>query len=621
MTSSPTPTTPLRASRQDGTYPRPQLVRERWADLSGVWEFQTDDADVGRSEAWQHAAGLTGTITVPFPPESPASGVADTGFHPVLWYRREITGDELLEAGLGTDRPTLLLHLGAVDHAADVWLNGVHLGSHVGGSTPFTLDATHALDRDRPTQSLVVRAQDDPLDVEQHRGKQDWFLEPHVIWYHRTSGIWQPVWLEAVPDLAVSRVSWTPDLVAAAVAVEVELSGRPVSPVRLRIVIDHDGLVLADQTVLLDGPRCSTQVTLSRQLNGQHYEDLLWSPERPTLLDARVELLEVSPPGPGESVGDPLDVVASYLGLRSAAVGGGHFLLNDRPYYVRSVLNQGFWPESHLAAPSADALRAEVQLIKDLGFNATRMHQKIEDPRFLHWADRLGLLVWAEAPSAYQFSGTAVRRMVREWTDVITRDVSHPCIVTWVPINESWGVQHVAHDPAMRHYVQSLWHLTKSLDPSRPVVSNDGWELTDSDIWSVHDYDGSPERLAARYTDAAALAEVLTGTGPAGRTMRLTDEPDRGQPVMLTEFGGITFAPGDEASTWGYSRASTSDDLVRRLRALMTAVHGSALAGFCYTQLADTLQEANGLVGADRRPKAPAEELRAIMSGAPDHGA
>lgn len=619
MTSTPDPTPRLRASAQDGSYPRPQMLREQWADLCGPWELQVDDADVGRSAGWHLAESFEQEIIVPFPPESPASGIGDTGFHPVLWYRRDIGEDELARAGLSEDRPTVLLHLGAVDHSADVWLNGVHLGSHAGGSTPFTVDATHAVDRSRSTQSLVVRAEDDPLDVEQPRGKQDWFREPHVIWYHRTSGIWQPVWLEAVPELHLSSVAWVPDVPSATVELAVELSRRPVEPVRVRVTLEHDGAVLADETVLVHGPRHVMTVALARQRNGQHYEDLLWSPERPTLVDATVELLEGTTPA---SVAPAtVDTVASYLGLRSAAVGGGTFLLNDRPYYVRSVLNQGFWPESHLAAPSAGALRAEVELIKDLGFNATRVHQKIEDPRFLFWADMLGLLVWAEAPSAYQFSAKAVHRMVREWTEVIARDISHPCIVTWVPINESWGVQHVAHDPAMRHYVQSLWHLTKALDPSRPVVSNDGWELTDSDVWSVHDYDSSPERIAERYADGAALAALLEGVGPAGRRMRLTAEPDRGQPVMLTEFGGITYAPGSETETWGYSRAGSSDDLAARLEALMAAVHGSAVAGFCYTQLADTLQEANGLVEADRRPKVPAERLRAIMSAPHGPGA
>ena len=487
-------------------------------------------------------------------------------------------------------------------------MNGQHLGSHEGGSTPFTLDATHAVDHELDLQSLVVRSEDDPLDVEQHRGKQDWQVEPHSIWYHRTSGIWQPVWLEAVADLHLVRAAWTPDPATASVSVDLELNKRPAAPVRLRIELSHDGEVLVEQTLTVSGPRTTTTINLDRQHNGQHYESLLWSPERPVLIDASIEVL------PLEST-QPIDVVDSYLGLRSAAVGGHQFLLNDRPYFVRSVLNQGFWPTSHLAAPSAEALRHEVQLIKDLGFNATRVHQKTEDPRFLYWADRLGLLVWAEAPSAYQFSTTTIRRMVAEWTEVITRDVSHPCIVTWVPLNESWGVQHIAHDAAMRDYAQALWHLTKSLDPSRPVVSNDGWELTDSDIWSVHDYDGSPQAIADRFRDRAAHERLLAGFGPSGRRMRLTDEPDRGQPVMLTEFGGITYAPGSEASTWGYSVVGSSEVLEERLAALMAAVHGADLAGFCYTQLADTLQEANGLVDAARVPKVELTRLAAIMSG------
>jgi Glycosyl hydrolases family 2, TIM barrel domain/Glycosyl hydrolases family 2 len=411
-----------------------------------------------------------------------------------------------------------------------------------------------------------------------------------------------------VPELHITRVAWTPDLADSTVTASVELSRRPAIPVQLRITLDHDGAVLAEQTITVTGPRHTTRIALGSQRNGQNYEALLWSPESPTLIDAKVELVQ-------GAAAVPHDAVDSYLGLRSAAVGGGHFLLNDRPYYVRSVLNQGFWPQSHLAAPSADVLRAEVQLIKDLGFNANRVHQKVEDPRFLFWADKLGLLVWAEAPSAYQFSAMSVQRMVREWTEVMTRDMSHPCIVTWVPINESWGVQHIAHDPAMRNYTQSLWHLTKALDQSRPVVSNDGWELTDSDIWSVHDYEASPTRVSERYRDKKALAALLAGFGPAGRRMRLTDEADRGQPVMLTEFGGISYAPGAEDSTWGYSNATSSDDLAARLEALMAAVHGAGLGGFCYTQLTDTLQEANGLVDEHRKPKIAVKRLRAIMGG------
>jgi beta-galactosidase/beta-glucuronidase len=347
-------------------------------------------------------------------------------------------------------------------------------------------------------------------------------------------------------------------------------------------------------------------IPLSRQTNGQAYQELLWSPRRPRLIDARVTL---------SSGGEQTDVVASYLGLRRAVVDRGVFLLNDRPLYVRSVLNQGYWPESHLAAPSSAALRDEVQLIKDLGFNATRLHQKYEDPRFMFWADRLGLMVWGEAPANFTFTPTSVRRTVREWLEVVHRDFSHPCIVTWVPLNESWGVQHIAHDPSMRHYAASLRDLTKALDPTRPVVSNDGWEQVDTDILAIHDYESDAEIMRERYRDRTAIAQLVEGVGPAGR--RLVVRGDVSQaPVMLTEFGGISYDTDLTPDAWGYTDAITASDFQQRLESLMDAVHSSqVLAGFCYTQLADTLQETNGLVHADRTPKLPVDVIRKAMVG------
>jgi hypothetical protein len=235
----------------------------------------------------------------------------------------------------------------------------------------------------------------------------------------------------------------------------------------------------------------------------------------------------------------------------------------------------------------------------------------------LYWADRLGLLIWGEAPSAFEFAPKAVTRMIAEWTDVIERDVSHPCIVTWVPLNESWGVQHIAHNAAMRHYARMLVHLTKTLDPSRPVVSNDGWEHLDSDIWSVHDYEWSAPVVRARYADEAAKERLFAGMGPAGRRIRLGTEADRGQPVMLTEFGGIQFTADEPAiDAWGYSQASSVEDFAGRVGSLVEAVRASGfLAGFCYTQLTDTMQEANGLCDENRVPKLPAADIAGIMGG------
>jgi beta-galactosidase/beta-glucuronidase len=601
--------TDVRASEQDGTYPRPQLTRRAWADLCGTWEFDYDDSDDGQDSGWPERNSFGKSIVVPFPPESSASGIGDTGFHPIVWYRRDIGIDDLSAAGFGNQGERLILHFGAVDYRASVWLNGTFLGSHEGGHTPFSFDVTTAIDPSRTDQSLVVRAEDDPFDVGQPRGKQDWQLEPHAIWYHRTTGIWQPVWLEAVPSLAIAKLDWTPDIPTQSVRVAVRLNHRPPAGTSLRMELSWEGETIAEVVALVDSDRFETSITISRQVNGQNYEQLLWSPEHPRLLDAVVTL---------SSTGGTTDVVGSYLGLRSAAVDRGHFLLNDRPYYVRSVLNQGYWPQSHLASPSADALRAEVQLIKDLGFNATRVHQKIEDPRFLFWTDKLGLLVWGETPGAYEFSTTAINRMIAEWTEAIERDRSHPSIVTWVPLNESWGVQHIAHDPAIRDYSRALFHLTKALDPSRPVVSNDGWEHLDSDLWTIHDYESSGEIMRARYADAESVADLVGGMGPAGRRIRLSDEPDRGQPVMLTEFGGIKYTVGAVGDSWGYSSASSAEDFRTRLSNLMAGVHDSGvLAGFCYTQLTDTLQEANGLTTDDRKPKLPIEVLRSIIMGDP----
>jgi beta-galactosidase/beta-glucuronidase len=601
----------LRASDQDGSYPRPQLMRTAWADLSGPWSFRFDDDDEGLGARWNVAPHFEGTIVVPFPPESPASGIHDPGHHTIAWYQRELAASDLASAGHGIGRRRLILHFGAVDYTCKVWLNGVFLGEHQGGHTPFSFDVTHSLNPAPASQTLVVRAEDDPLDVAKPRGKQDWQVDPHSIWYHRTTGIWQPVWLEAVPGISVESVHWVPDVPGSCVRVAVRLSGRPAPGASIRIALSYRG----DQLATVVAPALSDQfeavVQLPSQRNGQAAEHLLWSPEHPRLLDAVVDFQPVADSSEGH------DVVYSYLGLRTAGIDRGAFLLNDRPCYVRSVLSQGYWPHTHLASPSADALRAEAQLIKDLGFNAVRVHQKIEDPRFLFWADRLGLLVWAEAPSALEFTTKAVNRMISEWTEAIERDKSHPCIVTWVPLNESWGVQQIAHDQPMRDYARTLFHLTKTLDHSRPVVSNDGWEHLDSDIWSVHDYEESAPLVRERYADVAARERLFAGMGPAGRRIRISTEAERGQPVMLTEFGGIQFTddePADDA--WGYSRASTVADFRERVGAMVDAVLSSDfLAGFCYTQLTDTMQEANGLCDENRVPKFPVADIARIVRG------
>ena len=586
-------------SRQDGTHPRPQLLRERWCDLSGLWSFAFDDDDLGERDRWWTSPRFPDVIRVPFPPESVASGIADTAHHRVSWYQRRFGATEIAAAGHGPSR-RLMLRFGAVDYRARIWIDGQLAGSHEGGHTPFSIDITHLLSSSEDHE-LVVRAEDDANDIAQPRGKQDWRENPHAIWYHRTSGIWQPVWLESVPDVSIEMLSWTSDPVDASARVRLTLSRPPGEALSVRVGLTLDGRKVAEISTMTDSTDVDITLSIPALLNGQAYEELLWSPEKPRLIDAVIDVGE--------------DRVASYLGIRTVSVERGSFLLNDRPYYLRSVLEQGYWPDTHLAAPSSEALREEVQLIKDLGFNAARLHQKFEDPRFLFWADRLGLILWGEAPATFTFTPTAMERTVREWLEVVRRDISHPSIAVWVPLNESWGVQHLARNPRMVHFARSLVDLTKALDPTRPVVSNDGWEQVDTDIVAIHDYEIRPEVIADRYRNRDSVGRMISGHGPAGRRLVLEGDIDKA-PIMLTEFGGIAYDVDDADGAWGYTAANSSEHFAGMLTDLFAAVHAAdALVGFCYTQLTDTLQEANGLLSSNRRVKIPIERIRAAVIG------
>ncbi|HWG85227.1 MAG TPA: glycoside hydrolase family 2 TIM barrel-domain containing protein, partial [Deinococcales bacterium] len=429
------------------------MVRDGWLDLCGKWDFAFDDGNLGLPERWFDGADVWDRqITVPYPPESKLSGLRETGYHPVVWYRREITVTPEMRAG------RVLLHFGAVDYRASVWLNGRLVAMHEGGHTPFTAELTHAL-QPGEAQVLVVRAEDQPRDVAQPRGKQDWEPEPHAIWYHRTTGIWQPVWLEAVPERYLEGLRWTPDVDRGSFLLAVRLDAAPEGPLRVRVRLSLKGEPLADDTYAVTDRETRRELFLDPNTFQLRRGEILWSPRRPNLIDAVVELLDDS--------GAVLDRVTSYAGLRSCGVRDGRFLLNNSPYYLRLVLAQNYWPESHLAAPSSEALRREVELVKELGFNGIRIHQKVEDPRFLHYCDTLGLLVWGEMANAYVFTPDSQERLTREWLDVLKRDYSHPCVVTWVPVNESWGVPNLERSPAQRDFVKGLYHLTKSLDPTR----------------------------------------------------------------------------------------------------------------------------------------------------------
>ena len=584
--------------RQHG-YPRPQLQREQWTSLNGTWDFQIDpDAEVTRPAdvSWDRS------IQVPYSPETPLSGIGDTGLYKCVWYRRSFSTPPL-QNGQRT-----LLHFGAVDYEATVWVNGKMAVHHEGGYAPFSADITELL-ADKQPQSVLVRAYDDPADLAKPRGKQDWKLHPHSIWYYRTTGIWQTVWIEVVPETYLDKLRWIPDADKWEIGLDVQLGGRIRHDLQLHVRLAMGERVLADDTYAFNADEISRRIGVPDPGIDDYRNELLWSPESPKLIDATLELLDQD--------GNVIDRVASYTALRSIALLGNRFVLNGKPYQLRMALDQGYWAEGGLTAPDDDAFRRDVELAKAMGFNGVRVHQKIENPRFLYWADRLGLMIWDEMPSAYRFCKQTVERLSRQWTEAILRDISHPCVIAWVPFNESWGVPDLPDSPAQQHFVQAMYHLTKTLDPSRPVIGNDGWEAVATDIITIHDYDADPDRIAKRYVASSdGVALMLREERPGNKVLMLGGFNYQNQPIMLTEFGGIAFSR-DRAHTWGYSRVESAEDFARKYYRLVSTVRSlPLLAGFCYTQFADTYQEANGLLYMDRTPKIPLNEIAVATRGA-----
>jgi beta-galactosidase/beta-glucuronidase len=586
-------------------YPRPQFRRPEWTNLNGEWAFAFDDEDAGLARGWHRVPAqdlrsgdspFDWRITVPFCYQSELSGIGDPSFHDVVWYARTFAPSP--------DGERLLLHFGAVDYRAAVWVNGTQVAEHEGGHTPFSADVTPALTEGENV--VVVRAEDPSRDATIPRGKQYWKERSEGIFYTRTTGIWQTVWLEPVGRRRIDSLRLSPDVDAARVDVEVGVEGfEPGLSLRLAVSVKGDSML--DDRMELRAPLIQRSLPLlprGAAPDTPHLSEwpkpALWSPEHPDLYDLRLELLDAD--------GNVLDAVESYFGMRKIEARDGKVLLNDRPYCQRLVLDQGYFPGGLLTAPTDEDLRKDIELAKEMGFNGARKHQKIEDPRWLLWADTLGFLVWGEMANAYQYSPKYVRRITGEWQEAVRRDHNHPCIVAWVPMNESWGVPELATDPAQIDHLLSLYHLTRSLDRSRPVVSNDGWEHARTDLCTIHDY-GSPEDLSYRY----ATPESSVAARPAKRSIYAPSHGYRGEPILISEFGGIAFS-GDEGG-WGYSTVADAEEFLERYDALISALlESETVRGFCYTQLTDVEQEVNGLLTYDRKPKANPARIRKITS-------
>jgi beta-galactosidase/beta-glucuronidase len=390
--------------------------------------------------------------------------------------------------------------------------------------------------------------------------------------------------------------------------VDVEVAVEGFEPgLSLRLVVALAGDVVLDDRVELRAPLIERSLPLlvrGAAPDTPHLSEwpgpALWAPEHPNLYDLRLELLGAD--------GEVLDAVESYFGMRKIEARDGRVFLNNRPYYQRLVLDQGYFPDGLLTAPTDDDLRRDIELAREMGFNGARKHQKIEDPRWLYWADTLGFLVWGEMANAYTYSPGYVRRITTEWQEAVRRDHNHPCIVAWVPMNESWGVPELDSDPRQVEHLLAMYHLTRSLDRSRLVVSNDGWEHALTDLCTIHDYGGADD-LSSRYATPVSSVSAR----PAGRPIYAPGYRYRGEPVLISEFGGMAFS-GEEGG-WGYSTVADAEEFLQRYEALITALlQSETVQGFCYTQLTDVEQEVNGLLTYDRNPKADPARIRKITT-------
>lgn len=581
-------------------YPRPDFVRDSFQCLNGTWKFSFDDRDAGVDEKWYRTNTFSGTIEVPFAYQAKLSGVADAGVHDILWYEKEVV---IEEDYTGKD---VLLHFGAVDYICDVYINGGFAGHHEGGDSPFTICMTPCLQEGN--QKIVVRVYDPYKDETIPRGKQFWEEESAGIWYTPTSGIWQSVWIEVVEKRRIEKVRFISRFDEGKEEIRVFLRGNCMD-CRVGVKIAFEGMEILETSSKCIGSELIFSADLIQNhimRTNFHDDGLTWTPESPNLFDVELTLVEKD--------GKKVDKVISYFGFRKIHTENGMIYLNNKPYYQRLVLDQGYWPEGLLTAPTDEALKFDIEAAKKLGFNGCRKHQKAEDPRFLYWADKLGYLVWGECASIPTFGEKQVNRELALWTEIVERDFNHPSIVCWVPLNESWGVPGIHGNRQQQHYSQMLYHYLHSVDPTRLVISNDGWEMTETDICAIHNYEHGEEagsKKAQKFAEMFAGRKALTEHPCGAWDVYAKGFHDMGAPIVLSEFGGIGFdISHDEKKAWGYTSVTDEKEFVEEYRRILDVVLDSpALAGLCYTQLTDVEQEVNGIMTYDRKWKCAPESI------------
>ena len=560
-------------------YPRPQFVRESWTNLNGTWEFFNDLSASGTDkEIWKNEK-FDSEITVPFCPESDLSGIGYKDFMPSVWYAKniEITSEQL--------EGRVIIHFGASDYKTTVYVNETSVGTHVGGYTSFEFDITDALVKGE--NRIVVHAEDDVRSKKQPSGKQSSKAYSYGCYYTRTTGIWQTVWLEFVPNNYISKVKVNATDLSGRVLLETTLN-KYVTNAELKVEVSLEGEKLVDKTFKLDGISTSQSFEVSKVK--------LWAAGEPNLYDVVYTLI---------INGQAVDTVESYFGIRRIDIDGFHVRINGKSVFQRLILDQGFYPDGIYTAPTDAALVKDIEYSMNLGFNGARLHEKVFEERFLYHADKMGYLVWGEYPNwGLDHSDPMVlHTYIPEWLESVERDYNHPSIIGWCPYNETPEGQ-------IDSNISAVYLATKAVDSTRPVIDTSGWRhIGKTDIFDVHNYN-QDANFFRELKEKHLSGEPFVNNMNVNRGFTY----DGKLPYMISEYGGIKWIAqmdenNDRKVSWGYGNApKTMEEFCERYCGITAAIMDiPTIMGFCYTQLTDVEQEQNGLYYYDRTLKFPKE--------------
>lgn len=590
-------------------YPRPQFERNAWINLNGEWTYSFDFGGSGLEREWFKSTGFDQKIIVPFCPESKLSGVEYKDFINHMWYHRTISIPQ------DWANKQVLLNFGAVYYKSEIYIDGVFAARHFGGTSSFQVDITPYVKAGQ-THNLVVYVESDVRSTHQPSGKQNLQFASYGCNYTRTTGIWQTVWMEAVHPEGLQSVQMIPDIDQQQLIIRPrfykELGGK------LEVTLKDNGKVVSKETVAANS--LSTVILPVKKMK-------TWSPENPFLYDVELRVID--------KAGNVVDEVKSYAGMRKVHIEGKKIYLNNQPYYQRLVLDQGFYPDGIWTAPSDEALKNDIQLSMEAGFNGARLHQKVFEERFYYWADKLGYLTWGEASSWGMDCNDieTARNFITEWTEIVERDRNHPSLLIWTPTNEEFWPDRVQYPRLM----QDLYKLTKAIDPTRPFHGTSGGSHIATDIWTVHNYEQDPAKLKDLLYNDGKLMEApkweiqLMPKNIGFNGLKYTDQYTFPQykhdmPYLIDEFGGIKWNPSQQMesaqnTSWGYGEPPHSlEEFYARLEGLVNTVLSLSdhVWGYCYTQLTDVEQEQNGIYYYDRSPKFDMKRIHAIFSKNPE---